>query len=120
MGRDNPHAAHSTFVLLWLLSTEGLRTATEVFQLALGGVISVVPLVFFAAAALRLSLTTLGFVQYLSPSCALLLAVFLYNEPVPQVRWVTFLFIWSALAIFTAENVYDLRKRRRIAQTHIL
>ena len=52
--------------------------------------ISVVPLVFFAAAALRLPLTTLGFVQYLAPSCALLLAVFLYNEPVLQVRWVTF------------------------------
>ena len=106
--------------LLWLLSTEGLRPVTEVFQLALGGVISVVPLVFFAAAALRLPLTTLGFVQYLAPSCALLLAVFLYNEPVPQVRWVTFVFIWSALAIFTAENVYDLRKRRRIAQARIL
>ena len=102
-------------VLLWLLSTEGLRPITEVFQLALGGVISVVPLVFFAAAALRLPLTTLSFVQYLAPSCALLLAVFLYNEPVPQVRWVTFVFIWSALAIFTAENVYDLRKRRGIA-----
>ncbi len=48
------------------------------------------------------------------------LAVFLYNEPVPQVRWVTFVFIWSALAIFTIENVYDLRKRRRIAQARIL
>ena len=54
--------------LLWLLSAEGLRPATQVMQLALGGLISVVPLVFFAAAALRLPLATLGFVQYLAPS----------------------------------------------------
>ena len=62
----------------------------------------------------------IGFVQYLAPSCALLLAVFLYDELVPQVRWVTFAFIWSALAIFTAENVYNLRKRPRIAQERTL
>jgi chloramphenicol-sensitive protein RarD len=54
-------------------------------------------------------------VQYLAPSCALLLAVFLFNEPVQEVRWMTFGFIWSALLIFTAENVYYLRKRRRIS-----
>ena len=101
--------------LLWLLSAAGLRSATQVMQLALGGLISVVPLVFFAAAALRLPLATLGFVQYLAPSCALLLAVFLFNEPVQEVRWMTFGFIWSALLIFTAENVYHLRKRRRIS-----
>ena len=99
--------------LVWLVGHEGLRPITQVMQLALGGLISVVPLVFFAAAALRLPLATLGFVQYLSPSCALLLAVFLFNEPVQEARWVTFGFIWSALIIFTAENMYHLRKPRR-------
>ena len=62
---------------VWLVNSDGLRPSVEIAQLALGGVISVVPLVLFAAAALRLSLTALGFVQYLAPSCALMLAVFL-------------------------------------------
>ena len=100
--------------LFWLVSSEGMRPAMQVAQLAVGGVISVVPLVFFAAAALRLPLATLGFVQYLAPSCALMLAIFLYDEAVPEIRWVTFGFIWSALAIFSAENFLHLRKQRRL------
>jgi chloramphenicol-sensitive protein RarD len=100
--------------LFWLVSSEGMRPAMQVAQLAMGGVISVVPLVFFAAAALRLPLATLGFVQYLAPSCALMLAIFLYDEAVPEIRWVTFGFIWSALAIFSAENFLHLRKQRRL------
>lgn len=95
----------------WLISQEGLRPEFEIAQLALGGLISVVPLVFFAAAALRLPLTTLGFVQYLAPSCALMLAVFVFNETVPEIRWTTFAFIWTALLIFTMENIWNLRKR---------
>ena len=97
----------------WLVSQQGLRPEFEIAQLALGGLISVVPLVFFAAAALRLPLTTLGFVQYLAPSCALMLAVFVFNETVPEIRWTTFAFIWSALLIFTMENLWNLRKRSR-------
>ena len=70
----------------------------------------------FAAATLRLPLTTLGFVQYLAPSCALMLAIFLYDEAVPEIRWVTFGFIWSALVIFSAENFFHVRKQRRLMQ----
>lgn len=99
--------------LFWLTADEGLRPATQVAQLALGGTVTVVPLVFFAAAALRLPLTTLGFVQYLAPSSALALAVLLYDEVVPETRWVTFGFIWTALFIYTVENIYQLRKQGR-------
>ena len=94
--------------LVWLVSNEGMRPAIQVTQLALGGVISVA-LGLFAAAVFRLPLATLGFVQYLAPSCALMLAIFIYDEAVPEIRWVTFGFIWSALVIFSAENFLHLR-----------
>ena len=100
--------------LFWLLGQDGMRAAGQIMQLALGGVITVVPLVCFASAALRLPLSTLGFVQYLAPSCALLLAVVVFNESVPQTRWVTFGFIWTALVVVTAENIFSLRKQRRL------
>ena len=100
--------------LFWLLAQDGMRAAGQIMQLALGGVITVVPLVCFAAAALRLPLSTLGFVQYLAPSCALLLAVVVFNESVPQMRWVTFGFIWTALVVVTVENIFNLRKQRRL------
>ena len=98
---------------VWLVSSDGMRPSVEIAQLALGGVISVVPLVLFAAAALRLSLTALGFVQYLAPSCTLMLAVFLYHEPVAEIRWLTFSFIWLALIIFSLENLFNMRQRRQ-------
>ncbi|MDG1125657.1 MAG: EamA family transporter RarD, partial [Pseudomonadales bacterium] len=65
--------------LILLYLDQGTRTFVDGASLALGGVITVIPLVFFAAAATRLPLTTLGFVQYLAPTCALLLALFLYD-----------------------------------------
>lgn len=99
--------------LTMLMTTQGMRPGFEIAQLALGGLVSVIPLVWFAAAALRLPLTTLGFVQYLAPSCALMLAVFLYDEPVASTRWLTFGFIWAALLIFSTETIIEARQRRR-------
>jgi chloramphenicol-sensitive protein RarD len=82
----------------------------EIALLALGGLLTVIPLVAFAAAALRLPLTVLGFFQYLAPSLTLLLAVFVYGEPFRSSQAVTFGFIWLALVIFSAEGLYHQRK----------
>ena len=98
--------------LILLYLDQGTRTIFDGASLALGGVITVIPLVFFAAAATRLSLTTLGFVQYLAPTITLLLAIFLYDETVPAIRWFTFSMIWLAVVIFSLENLYQYRKRR--------
>lgn len=84
--------------------------------LILAGPITAVPLLFFAAAARRLPLSTLGFLQYLSPSLQLLLAVFAFGEPLDAARAGAFAFIWTGLAIFTA---YTVRKSwaRTVART---
>lgn len=97
--------------LLWLYLEQDARPLSDGASLAIGGVITVIPLVFFAAAATRLPLTTLGFVQYLAPTCALLIAIFLYGETVPAIRWFTFSMIWLAVVIFSLENLYQFRKR---------
>jgi chloramphenicol-sensitive protein RarD len=75
--------------------------------LALGGVVTAVPLVLFAHGARSLPLSTLGLIQYLSPSLQFLLAVFLYREPFTAAHAVTFACIWTALAVLT----WDLRRR---------
>ena len=87
----------------------------EVSLLALGGPLTVIPLVAFAAAALRLPLTVLGFFQYLAPSLTLLLAVFVYDEPFRASQAITFGCIWLALVLFSAEGVYQQRRLRRKA-----
>lgn len=77
--------------------------------LLLAGPITAVPLLFFAGAARRLPLSTLGLLQYLSPSLQFLLAVFAYREPLDPARLVAFAFIWTALVIFA---VYTARHTR--------
>ena len=79
--------------------------------LVLGGVVTAVPLALFAFGARALPLSTLGFIQYLSPSLQFLLAVFLYGEPFTAAHAVTFACIWSALALLT----WDVRRRLRRA-----
>ena len=78
----------------------------EIGLLALGGVVTVIPLVCFAAAALRLPLTVLGFFQYLAPSLKFLLAVYVYDEPFRLSKTITFCCIWSALLMFSLEGLY--------------
>jgi chloramphenicol-sensitive protein RarD len=67
------------------------------------GPITALPLLWFGSAARRLPLSTLGLFQYLAPTLALLLAVFLYGEPFTRAHALAFLLIWAALALYTAE-----------------
>jgi len=73
------------------------------------GVITAIPLVLFAQAANSIPLTMLGFIQYLSPTIALLLGVFVYSEPFTSAHAVCFGCIWLGLALVSAET---LRKNR--------
>lgn len=68
--------------------------------LVLAGPVTAIPLLCFAGAARRLPLTTLGFLQYLSPTLQLLLAVLVFGEPFDRGRAVAFGLIWTALGVF--------------------
>lgn len=98
--------------LIWLGLSDGVRELEDILSLGLGGLVTVVPLVCFAAAAIRLPLTTLGFIQYLAPTCTLMLALFVYGETVPQERWLTFTLIWAALLLFSFEGFNRYRRYR--------
>lgn len=75
------------------------------------GLVTATPLLCFAAAARRLRLATLGFLQYLAPTGHLLLAL-AYGEPIRPALWVAFGFIWVALAIYTVDAVARTRPPR--------
>jgi chloramphenicol-sensitive protein RarD len=96
--------------LLRLQGTGGLIFGPAHWSLALilvtTGVVTGLPLVWFGHAARHLRLTTLGFLQYISPIGSFLLGVFLYHEPFTHNHLITFSLIWAALAIFTADAVH--------------
>ena len=84
--------------------------------LVLAGVITTVPLLFFTGAAKRIRYSTLGLFQYIAPSMMFLLAVLLYNEPLSADKLITFIIIWSALAIYSFDAVRTHQQVRKAAK----
>jgi len=79
-------------------------------MLTLGGLITIIPLLLFNGAATRMKLTTLGFLQYIGPTCAFLLAVFVYGEEFNIDKMLTFSLIWIALVIFSIDSIKKYKK----------
>lgn len=89
----------------------------HVALMLLCGPITAIPLLFFAAAAQRLTLITIGLLQYLTPSMQLTWGLVIGNEPMSGTRWTGFALIWIALAIFTTDGlVRGYRARAGILQ----
>lgn len=73
--------------------------------LASAGLVTAVPLLLFGAAAVRIPLTTLGPLQYVTPTLQFLLAVIVFHEPVPPLRLAGLVLVWIALAISTVDTL---------------
>jgi chloramphenicol-sensitive protein RarD len=93
----------------WTLNGEGVYASGDIglsrhVLIALSGPITAVPLALFAAGARRISMTTLGFLQYLSPTVTLTMAIFLFGEAFTTPDAVTFICVWAALGIIAYEG----------------
>jgi chloramphenicol-sensitive protein RarD len=82
--------------------------------LALTGVITAVPLLFFGAAASRVPLITLGVLQYLAPTMQFLLGVLFFHEALGMARLLGFCLVWAALCVFTADLLSQRRRSLRV------
>lgn len=71
--------------------------------LAGAGMVTATPLLLFAIAARQISLTSLGILQFFSPTCGLILGVIAYREPFPRPKQIAFAIIWLALALYWIE-----------------
>lgn len=100
--------------LLWLGGTATYTPSVgpDLFLLMLTGVITALPLLWFAAAARRLQLSTVGLFQYIAPSLQFLLAVFVYGEAFTRTHMVTFGLIWLALALYSRDSLRATRAIR--------
>lgn len=104
--------------LAYLLRAEGLGVGAfghhglgfDLLLVATGAV-TATPLILFTLGARRLPLSTVGLLQYIAPTCTFALAVLVYGEPFGWIQLVSFILIWLALGLYTA----DLRRRLRLA-----
>ena len=82
--------------------------------LAAYGVLTAIPLLLFGAAAKRVPLSYIGFMQYLTPTLQFLLGLIVFQEPMPAARWLGFAMVWFALSIVSFDALRQLRNRSRL------
>jgi len=101
--------------LIWLQAvgqaTFGHAGVPNALLLASTGVVTAIPLLLFGGAATRVSLTTLGILQYLGPALQFVFGLVIFHEAMTDARWIGFLLVWTALVIFTIDG---LRHHRRL------
>ena len=78
--------------------------STTLGWLLLAGPLTAIPLLLFAAGARRIPMTTLGILQYLSPTLLFLLSTLVFGEPMQAVRLLGFALIWVALVVYSVEG----------------
>jgi chloramphenicol-sensitive protein RarD len=102
----------------WLVasgsSSFAAHGAGHALLLCSAGIVTAVPLICFGAAATRVSMVTLGLLQYLAPILQFALGVFYFHEDMPAGRWVGFVLVWVALALFTYEAYASRRRQLRL------
>ncbi len=77
------------------------------------GVITAVPLLFFASAARRLPLVWMGFIQYVAPIIQFAVGVAILHEAMPLERWVGFGLVWVALVILSVDAIVATKRQRK-------
>jgi chloramphenicol-sensitive protein RarD len=88
------------------------KTPLAIGLLILGGIITALPLLWFANAARRLPLSTLGLLNYLSPILQFLLAVFFFHENFTLTHLIAFSFIWMGLILYTLQIFYERKTKQ--------
>ena len=73
------------------------------------GILTAIPLILFGAAASRVKLSTIGFIQYLTPILQFSVGYFILEEPMPPVRWIGFALVWVSLVVLATDA---LRRRK--------
>lgn len=104
-------------VFLYYLSSQNELTFVELgplhsFWLITAGIVSVIPLMLFSTAVLRIPLVVLGLLQALGPIIQFLLGYFVFDEPMITARWVGFLIVWLAVSVFSFDAVRTYRSNR--------
>lgn len=104
--------------LVWLGTrgdaTFGAEGAGHAALLAASGIVTALPLVCFGAAAIRVPLSTLGLLQYMTPVFQFLLGILYFKEAMPPERWAGFALVWLALILLTWDALRTARRSARV------
>lgn len=94
--------------------TMGQNGAWHAVLLAFAGVATAVPLLLFAAGTRRINLTVIGMIQFVTPVMQFIIGAALLGEPMPLERWLGFVIVWIAIAVFVVDLLLATRRQRRV------
>jgi chloramphenicol-sensitive protein RarD len=97
------------------LHTDGVST----LLLIGAGVVTVVPLLMFAAAVRLIPLSLMGILQYIAPTLQFLIGVLIFGEAFTRTQFIGFGLVWLAVLIFTTENFVTWRKSAAVTQAEL-
>lgn len=103
------HADHSGSGMIF---RSGIHTD---LLLAASALVTALPLMLFNTSVKRLFLSTVGIMQYIAPSCMFLLAVLIFHEPITTAQILTFTGIWTALLIYSADGLREMKRNSGLA-----
>jgi chloramphenicol-sensitive protein RarD len=98
--------------LLWLHASGGMMFGTDLktsLLLILAGAVTALPLLLFAMAAQRMSMATLGVLQYIAPMLQFSCGLFVFKEALSKTQLISFALIWLGLVLFTVDSVRTAR-----------
>ncbi|HSV37637.1 MAG TPA: EamA family transporter RarD [Nocardioidaceae bacterium] len=105
--------------LVWLGATGGGHFtghgADHIALLVGSGIVTAIPLLCFGGAATRIPMTTLGLMQYLTPTIQFAIGVGIRGEDMSTERWIGFGLVWVALLVFTIESLTHHRRSLQLS-----
>jgi chloramphenicol-sensitive protein RarD len=99
-----------SFVILFKLESSGsghylVASATDHLLIACSGILTITPMILFTAAAKRLPISNLGFIQFIAPSLQFIIGAFYYNEVMNSTKWISFSIIWFACLLVAIDGL---------------
>ena len=104
------------FILFFAKHTPSDYTVSQIIYLILSGIITAIPLLLFAEALKQAPLNVVGFVQYVSPTIQLAVAIFLFHETFKLENLYGFAAIWLAIIVFIIGQVMLMKKTKNMVK----
>ena len=96
----------------------GLLPISTIILLFMSGIATATPLLWFAKGTQLVEFSTIGFLQYISPTISMLLGIFVFKEDFTTVHVISFGFIWTALAIYTISKARAIKPKEILKIEH--
>jgi len=101
-------------IYLWQTSQTSVGANMDTFWLMFSGAVTAIPLILFSAGARRIPLSLTGFIQYVSPTLIFLLGIFVFKEQFDIHQFITFIFIWIGIALYSISQYVKMKRSPRL------